>query len=60
MENDAENEWLYGGCSIRKDNEHGICVATNPSVSETRKGPAPVTPMVFYSATKNQRKENDV
>ena len=46
MENDAENEWLYGGCPIRKDNEHGICVATNPSVSETRKGQAPVTPLL--------------
>ena len=47
MENDAENEWLYGGCPIRKDNEHGICVATNPSVSATRKGQRPCNPVVM-------------
>ena len=46
MENDAKNEWLYSGCPIRKDNEHGICVATIPPCQRHERGNAPVTPLL--------------
>ena len=38
------NRWLYGGCPIRKDNEHGICVATIPPCQRHERGNRPCNP----------------
>ena len=44
----SENCEAIRGFSIRKDSEHGICIAvrlSNPPYLSIRKGRAPVTPL---------------